>query len=601
MNLPPLHSILAVSICGVGRARGVALAAVLFAAAWGVPRASAQAPASPPRNLIPNGDFERVITFQNLYDGVDSGGNLRVPRSSVPVYLEGSNLSPIPFAAAPCFVDVNGDKLPDLVCSSPLGSLYWYPNVGKPGAPAFERGHLAQTYLGPGARAYPADINGDGKVDIIFGNIEGAVYLLFNRGTVTEPRWTEAMAKPRWMPPPGVNVPQYQKGYMVDSFEDNKGQISVGTYSAPTWADWNKDGIPDLVVGEGAYSANSVRVWINQGSKSKPVFKRDASFFIAYGEGREQLTPAVHDWNGDGIPDLLVGDRDGRVALYLGVEEAIKNSKEIKPLEMTKFLTVGGRERIGYLISISVCDWNEDGIPDLMYGTTSGLVMVALGKGKREAPELESGVAIKGVDVAKDFKQPASWEDIRLEGAMERGSAMPMCAPLPVVVNREDQPNADIKQGNRSLHVAWFEKFYGFTPHPTHYHHAPFKAFNTDYIEGLFRLSNTTQPFTMGKDYEFSFQRRGDAMKIVWIIDYYERIPDAKGGPPLERWHLYSDTVSLGNGWSEYRKTVRLEGTKESGVDTNGKRFDQGARVYLNFVGTGEAWVDDVKLIEVVK
>lgn len=574
-------------------------APALLLAMAGAALAQAPAPAAP-KNLVPNGGFERVITFQNLYDGVDASGNLRVPRSSAPVYLEGSTLSPIPFAAAPCFVDVNGDKLPDIVCSSPLGQLYWYPNIGKKGAPAFDRGYLSPTYLGPGARAYAADINGDGKVDILFGNVDGEVFVLPNRGSGGDPKWGESMSKPRWMPPPGGGAPAHQKGYMVDMLKDDKGPISVGNYSAPVWADWNNDGLPDLIVGEGSYSANSVRVWINQGSKTTPVFKREASFVIAYGEGREQLTPSVYDWNGDGIPDLLVGDREGRVALYLGTAEAIKDPKNIKPVEFTKFITVGGRERIGYLISICVCDYNEDGIPDLMYGTTSGMIMVALGTGKREDPELGAATQVKGVDTAKDFKQPSSWEDPRMVAAMDNGTAIPMCSPLPEVVNKEDNPDADIKEGKRSLHVSWFEKFYGFTPRPQH---ESWKAFTTDYIEGLFTLQNITLPFTLGKDYDFSFQRRGDAMRIHWVISYQEQIPDPRNASaaPLYRPHWYSDTASLGGSWSEYRKTIRLEGTKEPGVDTNGKRYDAGATLSLNFIGTGDAWVDDVKLIQVVK
>ncbi|MCC7517858.1 MAG: VCBS repeat-containing protein [Verrucomicrobiae bacterium] len=581
-----------------GAARGLAASAALLATAGSVPAIFAQA--APPRNLVPNGNFERVITFQNLYDGVDANGTLRVPRASGPVYLEGATMTPIPFAAAPCFVDVNGDKLPDIVCSSPLGSLYWFPNSGKKGAPTFDRGHLAHTYLGTGSRACVADVNGDGKEDVVFGNIEGLIFVLSNRGSVTDPRWTDSMAKPRWMPPPGAGAPPYQKGYMVETLNDDKGPIDVGNYSAPCWADWNKDGIPDLVVGEGSYSANSMRVWINQGSKTRPIFRKDACFFIAYGEGREQLTPAVMDWNNDGIPDLLVGDREGRVALYLGTAEAIKDSKNIKPVDFTKFLTVGGRERIGYLISISVCDWNDDGIPDLMYGTTSGMIMVALGKGKREDPELDSAIVVKGVDAAKDFKQPSSWEDLNLTGAVNSGWAMSMQAPLPEVVSKETDPNADIKEGNRSLHVSWFEKFWGFISHPRHHHGSALRAFSTDYIEGAYSLKNILLPFVLGKDHELSFQHRGEAMKIVWIVDYVEKIP-VPGKPPLEPWHVYFDTVSPGKSWGEYRKTIRLEGTKESGTDTNGKRYEGTASLYLYFVGTGNVWVDDVKLIEVVK
>ena len=137
---------------------------------------------APPKNLIPNGGFEETTSASNLYDGVDSIGNLQVQNIRAPVYIEKNDAKFISFSASPCLADVNGDELPDLVVASSLGLLYWYPNTGEKGKPAFKAGHLVQTYLGPVARIDVVDWDSDGKKDILFGNIDGGIYLLLNQG-----------------------------------------------------------------------------------------------------------------------------------------------------------------------------------------------------------------------------------------------------------------------------------------------------------------------------------------------------------------------------------------------------------------------------------
>ncbi len=182
---------------------------------------------------------------------------------------------------------------------------------------------------------------------------------------------------------------------------------------------------------ENGAPTNRVHVWLNTGDLNKPTFENDSKVPLAIGDGRKYLTPSVYDWNGDGIPDLIVGDREGRVALYLGTAEAIKDPKNVAPVEFTKFITIGGREKLGTMLSPHACDYNNDGLPDLLYGTTTGLAMVALGEGRRVDPELVAARPIKGVDVAKDFKQPMGWEVGAYSG-------------LPEVVSKADNPNADL-------------------------------------------------------------------------------------------------------------------------------------------------------------
>ncbi len=563
-------------------------------------------PSASQKNLIPNGSFEEVTPSTNLYDGVDSIGNLQVQTIRAPVYTEKNDAKFISFSASPCLVDVNGDELPDLVVSSSLGFLYWYPNTGAKGKPSFKAGRLIQTYLGPAARIDVADWDSDGKKDILFGNIDGGVYLLLNQGTAQEPRWAQGNAKPRWFPPslpPPAREYDVQLGYEVSKVFNGSNPMNIGNYSAPVLVDWNKDGLLDLIVGEGTYSANSVYVWLNTGNKTKPVFKPESRFYLASGEGREQLAPTVYDWNGDGILDLVVGDRNGRIALYLGTAEAIKNPQKIEPLPFTKFITLDSRG-LDTAISVYACDYNNDGIPDLIYGTSTGSIEVALGKGKRDSPELDKSFSIKGVDTAKDFKEPTSWRNEYLFSAIKQGTPYTGTAPLAQAISKDNDSTLEPKDGKRVFYLSWFEKFCGW--HFLHHRMTEGSSdialptgFSESFVEGCYILNNQFS-FTLGKKYELTFWSKGKGMNILCFIDYREGIsnPKAPKNPPIYIRHHYADAVALSSNWIQYRKTYRLDGAKELNIDTNGKIFN-GAWLSFFFVGSGDAWVDDVRLVEV--
>ena len=47
--------------------------------------------------------------------------------------------------------------------------------------------------------------------------------------------------------------------------------LTVSGYSVPSYVDWDDDGLPDLIVGEGT-SIGKVRVYLNTGSVSSPSF-----------------------------------------------------------------------------------------------------------------------------------------------------------------------------------------------------------------------------------------------------------------------------------------------------------------------------------------
>lgn len=62
--------------------------------------------------------------------------------------------------------------------------------------------------------------------------------------------------------------------------------IEVSGYSVPSLAEWNGDGLPDLIVGEGGLGLypGKVRVYINQGRPGAPEF---SDFSYAQAEGAD--------------------------------------------------------------------------------------------------------------------------------------------------------------------------------------------------------------------------------------------------------------------------------------------------------------------------
>jgi len=100
--------------------------------------------------------------------------------------------------------------------------------------------------------------------------------------------------------------------------------LQVDAYSVPEVADWDADGLADLIVGEKfSTSLGKVRIYLNTGTAAAPVY---ATSFYAQAEGAELTVPAsgclgvfpqVTDFDYDGRKDLLLGLADGRVQVRI--------------------------------------------------------------------------------------------------------------------------------------------------------------------------------------------------------------------------------------------------------------------------------------------
>ncbi|MDD5676981.1 MAG: VCBS repeat-containing protein, partial [Kiritimatiellae bacterium] len=323
-------------------------------------------------NLYPaacNG--EQTVPLGNYWDGVDADNDLRVSVGSSLVLNDAGQMVETTMSSCPNFVDMNGDGLNDLVVSDTYGFLWIYLNSGEKGKPRFTTGTFVPTFIGWGAKIHICDWDGDGDNDVLFGTFYGDIGVLENKGTRNQWLFTRRMGIPRYVDPTyGVDDPKDR----VPVLMLGKVPMILGNYMSPWVTDWNRDNKPDLIVGEGTYSANSVRLLLNAGSRGKPVFLEDRMFYLCYGEGFEQLTPAVVDYNGDGLPDLIVGTRTGQIRLHKGTKKAIEGKDMVAAirgtlapavLEFDGFVKIADKEVFGVMAFVYPCDWNEDGLFDL--------------------------------------------------------------------------------------------------------------------------------------------------------------------------------------------------------------------------------------------
>jgi hypothetical protein len=210
--------------------------------------------------------------------------------------------------------------------------------------------------LGGLLHARPALVDlGQGGPDLLLGNILGHIlHYPWQGGASTEPY--------------GAGVFLQADGEMLD----------VGWYAAPHVCDWNGDGIPDLLVGEGGsvlyyQNVGNARSWqlefrgpVEADGKplAIPVECRSKYPFIK----QEYIaSPAACDWDGDGHLDLLVGGYlTGLVYLYRGVGRRPDGTPvltEAGPLEAD-----GEILDVGWAAAPAVADFAASGTPGLVVG-----------------------------------------------------------------------------------------------------------------------------------------------------------------------------------------------------------------------------------------
>ena len=256
--------------------------------------------------------------------------------------------------------DWNGDHRPDLVVIQKSGTASGRTEVyimdrtpAIPGAASsFQRLLLGTaTALGPTDARYVflmADWNGDGRPDLVVVQTSGTA------SGLTELRVLDGASS-------------FQR-YLVQT--TTALGPTDGSYSF-AMADWNSDGVPDLVVVQkSGTGSGKTEVRVLDGASSFQDYLLAA--VTALGPTDERYDFSVADWNGDGQPDLVAVQKSGTASGKTEVRVLDGASSFQRYLQ--KSVTALGPTDERY--AFSVVDWNGDARLDLVAvqksGTASG-------------------------------------------------------------------------------------------------------------------------------------------------------------------------------------------------------------------------------------
>jgi len=363
-------------------------------------------PGAAAQNAVVNGDFAQFKAGENFWDGVDGQGFLAGEPEGAYAVTESGKLGALPMPVSVNYLDISGDRLPDLVTADPDGVVRAYINGGTRNEPKWthseivpifppmvakdvkwdrDRSILSWRYGFPKLALF--DWQKRGLPDLIFGNYTGDIVMIPNTGSPTAPAYAQPANYAKVRVPISVKRPW-------------------GNLFAPCPVDWNKDGKPDLLIGEGSYSANAVYVLLNQSSGSEPKFTEEQRYYLCYGDGREQLTPTVADWNGDGDLDVIVGDRKGVIGVHLNPG----NWKPGMELPLTTLISFGDLKTFNTAVAPHAADYDGDGLFDLLIGKATGRIALALNKGTATEPKFGTPIELKGVGIwNNNLRLPDKW------------------------------------------------------------------------------------------------------------------------------------------------------------------------------------------------
>lgn len=309
---------------------------------------------------------EGTITF---YKNISASNSVKDMQVAEGMYLEANGQPIICWSATPDLADIDDDGDLDIFTGTEDGPIYFFENVGNPNKPVFMMGRMVAFYeymdLRSGVRV--ADFDGDGLLDFVAGRywertqwgeqprMFGKLYK--NIGTRTSPKFEARDA--------GSGSPYTQQFQIADAVRQN----------ALRSIDWNGDGKLDLIAGD---TDGFIWFFRNTTNEKFPVFAAGKKIYAAekpirvYGEWNEARAagyarPEICDWNNDGRKDLLVADGRGWLFLYLNegnrepeLGPGIRVRANGKPIDGT----ARG--------SVLVCDWNNDGKKDIIFGMIGG-------------------------------------------------------------------------------------------------------------------------------------------------------------------------------------------------------------------------------------
>lgn len=285
------------------------------------------------------------------------------------------------------FADYDKDGDLDYLAILPFAQIMYFENTGDAKKHKYIEGKILKngadtiqmyTRFGNATKLRAVDFNGDGWVDLLAGDEEGKVSFIKNTGKIVD------------------GVPQFEQPKFL---QQKAKYVDLGALVAPRVFDWDGDGLEDIIAGNGAGDV----IWTKNLGGDIPQWGRPT---MLMSEGKplrilqkEALpntedphwgytTIDVGDWDGDGIPDILVNEHNGNIVFVKN--KGTRTQADLaapQPMEVewdgepqkpawTPGVSQGNELLAPWRTSPFIMDFNEDGLQDLVMLDYEGYLAV---------------------------------------------------------------------------------------------------------------------------------------------------------------------------------------------------------------------------------
>ncbi len=308
-----------------------------------------------------------------------------------------SGVPSLPFSQ-PRFADLDGDGDMDMILGNINDAPFYIENIGTVTSPTFTQGNDIFSGISSldAEMGVCADLDNDGDLDFISGGFSGLNYFE-NIGTIT--------------------TPSFQ---MVNDFFNG---LNVGQIPIPDLADVDDDNDLDMVVG--LSEDGSVKIYLNTGTVTVALFSE--SNVINIGDVGLYAYPNFCDLDADNDQDIVVG-RD-----LLGFVYYQNNGDPQSGLwEVNASIFIGLGDET-YWNSPGLTDINGDGTIDLIFGTAAGPLHFYENNGTPTTPSWQENTTLFG-------------------GVIDVG-----CASNPFFYDFDDDDDFDLVSGSQLGNIKYYQ------------------------------------------------------------------------------------------------------------------------------------------------
>ena len=371
------------------------------------------------------------------------------------------------------YADYNGDGVLDLICGIEDWSFYgWDDAWDKSGNWTNGKLHgFVFVFLNEGSSekpVYPAspmqvladgkpvdtygcpspnfeDFDGDGDLDLLCGEfVDGFTYFQ-NVGTRAEP--------------------EYAEGVSLKAAGGSRLEMELQMI-VPVAIDWDTDGDIDLVVGD---EDGRVALVENTGlvEEQLPVFKSPVYFQQKADtlKSGALATPVGYDWDDDGDYDIVSGNTAGYIELFEnlsgpGVESPrwaapvrIQAGGEVyRPMAGPNGSIQGPAEAKWGYTTLSIADWDADGLPDILVNGIWGRIELLKNTGSLKKPEFAKAASIDVQWKKESLKPRWMWWEPKANELVTQWRT------TPVATDWDGDGLVDLVMLDHEGYLAWFRR-----------------------------------------------------------------------------------------------------------------------------------------------